>query len=202
MIHAALRARAQAWLSRAIADNPNCEALCRELDGRCLGIRIAGVERPLQLRVAADGTLSLPCDDATADVSIEGSLPALLAFMLGLEVQTPALKESIQVSGKVHLAQRFQDLLRELTPDWEELLANVAGDLPARRTANLARSAAAGLSEAGRTLEQNLLEYLQYEAARVPSPEEWAAFRQDLDELRTQVAAVQARLEKLAERFS
>ncbi|MEC9341476.1 MAG: SCP2 sterol-binding domain-containing protein [Pseudomonadota bacterium] len=195
-----LRQRAEQFLGNAIRTNPDCERLCADLAGRLLVVQVSGLSRPINLMVMADGSVLLPAAQAPADVTIAGTLPALGAYLLGIEPRNVALRDDLHVSGNAHLAQKFQALFRGARLDWEESLAGAVGDLPARRLNNLAKGGAAAARQAGETLVTTLLDYVKYESERVPAPEEWHAFVADLAALRRDLDSAERRLRDLAAR--
>lgn len=196
-----LRARIEALLSHAIRTNPKVDQLSAEVQGRLLTVRVTGIAAPLNILVTSAESVMLPCGDVTPDVTVQGSLPALGAFLLGIEPRTDALKESVDISGNAHLARRFQELFQGISLDGEEMLAQAIGDLPAHRLGNLARNGVSSVRQAAGTVAANLLEHLQYESGRLPAPEEWRAFAADLEQLGVAIGAAERRLESIAARL-
>ena len=193
-----LRGRTEALLSEAIRTHPERDRLCAELHGRLLAVRIEGLAGPLNLAVTADGRAVLPVGDVPADVTITGRLPALGAYLLGIEPRSEALRDTVHLSGSAQLAQKYQQLLQGVTLDWEEPLAAALGDLPAHRLANLVRGSAETVRRGADTLLINLLDYLQYESSRVPAAPEWQAFVADLETLQRDLDAIEQRLRTIA----
>jgi ubiquinone biosynthesis protein UbiJ len=189
-------AAAEAVLNRSIQARSQAIALTRRLAGKTLEIDITGV---LRLRAACYGgrlTLALgqPADPA-ADAVIAGSPTALLALMGG--VAPAANTASAQVRGDAEAAAAYRDLLRAARPDFEEELARLVGDVPARRVGELARGTFATLSRAGRRFGENIAEYLQEESRDLVNKTELEEFLRAVDDLREASDRIEARLRRL-----
>ena len=98
------------------------------------------------------------------------------------------------------MAQRFQGLLQQAQPDFEEELSRAIGDVAAHQVANVAR----GFLDWGRravdSLSTNVAEYLQEEGRDVPARVELEEFLESVDQLREAADRLEARLTRLESR--
>jgi ubiquinone biosynthesis protein UbiJ len=189
-------AAAEAALNRSIQARSRAIALTQRLEGKTLEIDVTGVFR---LRAACHGGrlalgLGQPADPA-ADAVIAGSPAALLGLMGGAAPATHTA--SAQVRGDAEAAAAYRDLLRAARPDFEEELARLVGDAPARRAGDLARGTLAALSRAGRRFGENIAEYLQEESRALVNKTELEEFLRGVDELREASDRIEARLRRL-----
>ena len=130
------------------------------------------------------------------DVVMSGSLLAL-ARLASPAGDTVVRGDSVELSGDVILARKFQTLLRYARPDFEEELSGLVGDAAAHSIGELVRNVSQWGREAGSTLQQNVSEYLQEESRTVPSRYEAEVFRGQVDTLRDDVARFEARLKQV-----
>jgi len=103
----------------------------------------------------------------------------------------------IQVSGDMEFAKQFQDLFANLEIDWEEQLSRVVGDTIAYPLARFLKSMHHWARHSTESMAQNITDYLQAEIGCLVAEEEIQIFCSDVDDLRDQVARLQARIERL-----
>jgi ubiquinone biosynthesis protein UbiJ len=114
-------ARQQPWAAQRLAAHA----------GQTLRIRLGGFQ--LTFTIGHDGTLFAADAAVVPDVVLE-----LIAEKLSwAALLTPAARTDIaqwvHVTGQAALAQVVSDLARDLRPDPEDALAQMLGDVPARR---------------------------------------------------------------------
>ena len=107
---------------------------------------------------------------------------------------------AIRIAGDAEVAQRFQELLQQAQPDFEEELAGVFGDVAAHQMANFARGFFDWGRKAADSLALNVAEYLQEEGRDVPTRVELEEFLEAVDHLREAADRVEARLSRLEAR--
>ncbi len=103
----------------------------------------------------------------------------------------------IQVSGDVEFAKQFKDLFSNLEVDWEEQLSRVVGDGMAYPIAQFLKMLFQWAKQSVANLSQNMTDYLQAEMDYLVSEEELQFFFSDIDDLRDDLARLQARIERL-----
>jgi ubiquinone biosynthesis protein UbiJ len=191
--------RVQDVLNRNVAGSRRAQELTRRLDGRALEIELTNT--PLRLFLEArDGRIVLAeRRDAPADARLAGTPFSLLA-LAGPEAEGRLRSGKVRIEGDAEIAQAFRELLEHTRPDFEEELAQVLGDVAARRVANLAR----GVLDFGRRATDSLVtsaaEYLQEEGRDVPVRLEVEEFLREVDRLRDDVERLETRIARLAPR--
>lgn len=138
----------------------------------------------------------------------EGDVDCQLAFNLSVLPElrqqanlTKLIKaDKLALDGDIQLAQQFSTLLSGLKPDIEEILSQYTGDIVAhtlvsgmKRGANLVRH---GLARR----QRDLAEVITEEWRLAPQALEIAHFADQVDDLKTDVARCEARLNRLLER--
>jgi ubiquinone biosynthesis protein UbiJ len=193
----------EALLNRSILASAQAGELVRRLDGTCLQIDVLGVTR---IRAAsAGGRLALLAgDDTPADAVISGSVAALMQLLRGTPKRGPATIAApapAQVRGDAEVASGYRELLALARPDWEEELARVIGDLPARRVSQFAQQALTWARRARGTLGENIAEYLQEEGRDLVNRTELEEFLRGVDDLRDTAERIEARLMRLEQQL-
>ena len=196
---AAWLASAEAVLNRCIDASARATVLAQRLDGTSLQVDIDGITR---VRACAlNGRLALLAgEDAPADASITGSLPALLQLFKGGSSREPG-KPAAQIRGDAEIANLYRELFMLARPDPEEELSRWIGDFPARRVSQFARRTLQAARSLRRTVGENIAEYLQEESRDLANKVEIEEFLRGVDELRETADRVEARLKRLEQRL-
>ena len=183
-------------INRQIDAKTPARALADELDGRVFALRVRDTALAVYLRIEAGAvTLTGACEDEP-DVVTTGSLVSL-ARLAGPAGEDLVRDGMIDIAGDALLASRFRKLLSYGRPDLEEELSSVIGDAAAHGIGEFVRGLGSWGRDAGRTMQQNVGEYLQEESRAVPGRHEAEAFREDVGTLRDDVARFEARLKRL-----
>jgi ubiquinone biosynthesis protein UbiJ len=88
-------------------------------------------------------------------------------------------------------------MLSEASIDWEELLSNIVGDIPAYQAGSTVRKGNEWVSETVDAMKSNVAEYLSEESRVVPAKAEVNQFMEDVDDLRMASDRLEARLKLL-----
>lgn len=189
----------QMTFDAALDDNREALQSCEKLSGRTIALEFREFGAPVYLRPDAGGIELFNHWRGEADVTIQGTLPALLFANLQREPGTPA---GVRIAGDAAIGQEFQKLVRLLDIDWEDRLSRFIGGTAANRVGRTLR----GLEQFGRDsaerLGENLREYLQQETRDLPLREEVERFLESVDFLRADVDRLEAQLQKLYRRAS
>ena len=185
-----------ALVNRQIKATTPARAICAELDGKVMAVRVRDTGLVAYICVCPDEIVLLSDVDGDPDVAITGSILSL-ARLAGSSSEDAIRDGSLELIGDAEVAQAFQKLLSYGRPEIEEELSGVIGDVAAHRLGEVARSLGSWGKAAGATLRQNITEYLQEERRDLPSRYEVDAFAGKVGELRDDVARVEARLNQL-----
>ena len=175
------------------------------LRGKVIGVRIESAEPAggsgvsFYLLPGPEGMEVRDAYDGKPDVMISGTLPALARMGLG-EKGEGLFQGDVTIVGDTGVAQRLQEILRAMDPDFEGLLAKVTGDIAARQATVLVKALWVWSRQASRDLPRDLGETLSEEWRLIVPPLELEAFGEDVDRLRDDVDRLQARLSLLERR--
>jgi len=133
-----------------------------------------------RMQVGGDGAM-VACRDADAPVAVEISLPA--RSPLALLTQREKLLSEAHISGNAQFAEALGFVFRHLRWDLEGDLAELVGDIPARRLAQGGQAAARIARDTGQRFSANLAEYLGEEAQLLVTRPHLQQFSQNLASL-------------------
>jgi len=170
-----------------------------DLQGRSLCIEFRDLGRRLYLEPSESG-FRLHAESATPpQVTLRGELATFVRLALDGGRRGPVPGE-LEIQGDVALGQKFQAVLHEIDPDWEEPLARLFGDPVGHAMARTLRATYAWHVQAAKTFGLNAAEYLQEEARLAPVRAEVETFLDAVDILRSDVDRLAARVQRLAAR--
>jgi len=143
--------------------------------------------------IGADGCIFAPVEDAVLEVSI--SLPAATP-LLALQGKD-AVMRAARIEGSAEFAEALGFVIRNLRWDAEEDLSKVVGDIAAHRIVKGGAEFAAWQQQAAQNFAANLAEYFTEEQPLIARQADIAAFAEDIDHLRDDVARLEKRLQRL-----
>jgi len=186
----------QPVVNRLLALDPAARQAVAALAGRRARLTLTQPALTLTLAIDAEGMRVLAVDEAPADVTVTAAPEGVLAALHG-EVEDAVLRGSLVLEGDEDLARRLFAVFGALRPDLEAPLAAVLGDTAAhaagdaaRRSAEAACSAAAGIAGYGR-------ERLTEAGGPLPARHEVARFFDEVDDLRLASDRLEARIARL-----
>jgi len=187
------------YLNRLLEMDAEVAARLGELSGRVIAVEVSGTALAFRL-VPEAGAMRLHADGPRdPDVTIRGRPLELLRHVAARGSGRGG--GHIEIAGDVELAQRLQQILSRLEPDWEEALSQWIGDLPARKL----RRGAAALLAFGREVRESLpfstSEYLRYERRVLVDRPAADGFVRAVDDLRDDAERLRARLQILDRRL-
>lgn len=188
-------------LNAYLALDPEAGSALARLQGRVIAVHLLVPDLTLYLVPAADGLQILRHIEGEPDCTLTGTPLALARLGTAREKADELFTGGVRVSGDTELGQRFGEVLGALDIDWEEQLSRLAGDVLAHQIGRGVRGLTRWAGATGRTLVQDLGEYLQEEARLVPARLEAEAFLQDVDDLRDDVERLEARVARLERRL-
>ena len=188
----------QRWLNKCIGRSTAARAQAARLAGKRFAIVVQGAGQRIDL-VGRGGVLEVErASDETADALLEGTPLDLLRLAGAGPDALGRLKETrAQLSGDVHVAEAFVELLRLAQPDMEEELAGWIGDIAAHEIGRFGRGVARFWRDSAAAVATDLGEYLQEERAVLAAAPLARGFSSDVDGVRDAVERLEQRVDRL-----
>ena len=108
--------------------------------------------------------------------------------------------DKLALEGDLQLAQHFSTLLSGLKPDVEEKLSQYTGDVVAHSLVSSVKSGSRFIRQGVKNRQRDLAEVITEEWQLLPQPLEMVHFYDQVDDLKSDVARFEARLNQLLER--
>lgn len=188
------------WLKLDAATHGTAHSRLQELHGRLICLKLSQPTLQLYFMPTAQGVTVSSNYDAEPDVTIQGTVLALLRVMGSKDSGQAMLANKVTIEGDSGLGMRFSQILREVDIDWEELLSRAVGDSIAHQAGKQFRNTKAWLDDSAKAMRLNLQEYLQEEKRLTPPAAELRPFLDEVDTLRMDVDRLEKRLALLEKR--
>ncbi len=189
-----------AGLNRYIELDEERAAGLDQIKGKLIRLYIRELDKTLLLRIEQRYIQQESDLDIEADVEISISLKILPEFLVGANQDKLIKNGGIEIKGDAHVASVFQNTLREIEVDWEELVSRYTGDAVAYQMGQGAKAIHSFVSSLGENLRQDLRDYLQDNVQAAATKDEVEQFIQDVDGVRAQADRLEARLNRLQNR--
>lgn len=181
-------------INQALALDEVAKQAMAKLAGKTLLIQIEGTPLKWFFVPQTDGFLQMPSSVEFPDAVISGMPFSLLRLLSEPTLLTTGIAT---LSGEMQVAQAFMTIFAQLQIDWEEQLSLLVGDVAAHHIGNVTRNAQQYTQQTAQTWQQNIVEYLQEENRFLPTHPELTIFYNEVDNLRSDVARIEKRLERL-----
>ena len=189
-----------AALNRYIEQDKERASSLNQIKGKVIRVFIREPNLEVLLRVEELYMQTLNNPELEADVEILVSLKILPDFLMGVDQDKLIKNGGIEIKGDAHVASVFQNTLREIEIDWEELLSKYTGDAAAYQLGRGAKAAHAFGRRLRDNLRQDTRDYLQDNVQVSVTQEEVDQFIHEVDAARAQVDRLEARLSRLSNR--
>lgn len=201
MLHAVLLTPLESAINTLLQSDPvTCRALQR-MTGRVIRIKADDLNQSVYIIPFDTGVQLQGHIENEADVTLSGTSSRLVQLISSDNKAEHFFGNGITVTGETSLANQFQHLLAETRIDWEALLADCIGDLPAHQLSQLTKSQLSFFKRISNSLTENIHEYIQEEAQWLPTRPEAEAFMTDVDHLKDRVERLAARINALQKKL-
>lgn len=178
-----------------------------EFDGKIIRLHITGLDLNLYFMPNTSGIQVLgnypsEADGGIVDATIHGSPMALIKLSTSSNAGETMLKTDVEIEGDMRVAETFSAILKDVDIDWEELLSKLVGDIVAHQTGQVARSASNWFKETIDALQLNTAEYITEEAKLSPSDAEVRQYMEQVDNIRSDVDRLTARINNLEAEYN
>ena len=182
----------EALLNQALAHDLNWTTLAKPLDQQRIRFHLETIDYDVLMQVS-NAWISLSLDaDTPADLTIHATPKACMEAL-----RDKALPRSIKISGDAFLAQHLQQVIFGLTLDWEGVLGDHLGVVPARTVHRTLQKAASFFKRTTSDLAADTHDYLLDETKWVITPREQQQFIDEVTQLQYAADRLEARIKHL-----
>ena len=192
--HESLAAGIERAMNAWLDTDPRAASRLGEIENLVIGLEITTFPIQLFFLPTAGRIRVSTSTERPVQTHIRGRLLDLIR--LAGDGQRPGKAAQLTISGDVATGHAFQHLLKAGDFDWEELLAQRVGDIPAHELAKGIRATRRWAKRSLGLLEDAVGEYLTEETQLVAGRYRIDSFIREVDELRDRVEALEVRAGK------
>lgn len=183
-------------INRLLEYDPEIANEIAGYSGKIILVDIDGIQVQLAIKPTSAGLELFFNKDVEADVVIKGKPLSLLSLLTNKQGNS-VFPNDLELKGDINLAQRFQNTLKRLDIDWEEILSEYVGDTVARRATLLFNDVKANLFNFKESFKQSSSDYLRFETEMLPDQLLVDEFINDVDQIRNEAELLKLRVERL-----
>ena len=197
MIVSAALVSAESVINPLILSDPIARERLASMAGQVAAFEVLDLNPSIYLIPPTAGVQLQTLFDGEPDVKLSGKSTTFISLITSDDPKAHFFGNGIEVTGQLGLAQATQTLLADLNIDWEGLLANVVGDLPAHQVAQWMGFKNRFAKQAHASMKASSMEYLVEESGLLPSRSEVTPFMDEVDTLRQRTDRLMARVDQL-----
>lgn len=194
MLQASLFTTAEEICNQLIKRDPVTQHNLGLLSGKVIAIECTLPQLTVCMLPNVDGLQIQSTFHDSPDTTLKGSITDFIQLLTASDKSSAMFGKTIQVSGDSTLATRFQEILADARIDWEEMMANIVGDLPAHQLALYTAWKVQWYKNTGESLLQSLDEYIKEEARLIPTRPETEMFYKEIESLNERVERLAAKI--------
>ncbi|EPF2928834.1 ubiquinone biosynthesis accessory factor UbiJ [Vibrio navarrensis] len=194
-----ITAAIETTLNVLFKDNPDLQRRLLRLKGQVIQIHLKELNQTLtfvfsqQIDVLADY-------EGQPDCYLSLNLSVLPQLREQANITRLIKQDQLVLDGDIQLAQKFAQLMTDAKPDVEEWLSRITGDVVAHSAVQGARNVGEFLRAQVKKHQNHLGQVLTEEWRVAPGPLEVAHFCDQVDDLQSATAQLEARLTRLLEK--
>ena len=188
---------AEAALNRYLRLDAEALNALSEFAGKTVALELLGLGRTVLILISPEGVHLSSNADHAPDALLRAPPGALLRALAAHESSASAFDPEMVIEGDMALVQGLRRVFDRVDVDWEEVMSRAFGDVLSHQLGNLARGAARWGSQTGRTLMQDMAEYLTEEGRHTPQADELDGFVKAVDRLRDDAERLEQRVRRL-----
>jgi len=167
------------------------------LAGKVVGVSISGLSLDIFITFHQDRIFLQRHCLGQSDLYIKAPPFTLLELMQAEHVQKILQQEHVEITGDVLLAQKIKILFQGSNIDWTYYMSLLTGDVLAQQSSSILKNSFSRLKKISSVFKNNVSEYLQEEINVTPNSFAVEIFCNEVDELRSQVDLLSARISRL-----
>ncbi|CAM3068586.1 MULTISPECIES: SCP2 domain-containing protein [Vibrio] len=188
-------------LNTLIKDDPNLGRRLARLKGQVIQVHLKELNKTLTF-VFSQQIDVLANYEGKPDCYLSLHLSVLPELREQANITKLIKQDKLVLEGDIQLAQKFSQLMTDCKPDIEEWLSRVTGDVVAHTVVQGAKNVGSLLTSQFNKHQNHLAQVLTEEWRIAPAPLEIAYFCDQVDDVKSQAARLEAKLAALLEKIS
>ncbi|MCU8505786.1 SCP2 domain-containing protein [Vibrio vulnificus] len=186
-------------LNVLVKDNPDLEKRLLRLKGQVIQVHLQEVNKTLTF-IFSQQIDVLANYEGQPDCYLSLKLAVLPDLKEQANITKLIKQDKLILEGDIQLAQKFAQLISDAKPDVEEWVSRVTGDVVAHSLAQGVKNVGGFVGRQAKKQQHHLAQVITEEWRLAPGPLEVAYFCDQVDDTKSDLARLEARLQKLLEK--
>ncbi|EGR7977404.1 SCP2 domain-containing protein [Vibrio vulnificus] len=186
-------------LNVLVKDNPDLEKRLLRLKGQVIQVHLQEVNKTLTF-IFSQQIDVLANYEGQPDCYLSLKLAVLPDLKEQANITKLIKQDKLILEGDIQLAQKFVQLISDAKPDVEEWVSRVTGDVIAHSLAQGVKNVGGFVGRQAKKQQHHLAQVITEEWRLAPGPLEVAYFCDQVDDAKSDLARLEARLQKLLEK--
>ncbi|HAS6073355.1 SCP2 domain-containing protein [Vibrio vulnificus] len=186
-------------LNVLVKDNPDLEKRLLRLKGQVIQVHLLELNKRLTF-IFSQQIDVLANYEGQPDCYLSLKLAVLPELREQANITKLIKQDKLILEGDIQLAQKFAQLITDAKPDIEEWVSRVTGDVVAHSLAQGVKNVGGFVGRQAKKQQHHLAQVITEEWRLAPGPLEVAYFCDQVDEVKSELARLEARLQKLLEK--
>ncbi|POC47707.1 ubiquinone biosynthesis accessory factor UbiJ [Vibrio vulnificus] len=186
-------------LNVLVKDNPDLEKRLLRLKGQVIQVHLQEVNKTLTF-IFSQQIDVLANYEGQPDCYLSLKLAVLPDLKEQANITKLIKQDKLILEGDIQLAQKFAQLISDAKPDVEEWVSRVTGDVVAHSLAQGVKNVGGFVGRQAKKQQHHLAQVITEEWRLAPGPLEVTYFCDQVDDAKSDLARLEARLQKLLEK--
>ncbi|EIN9357267.1 SCP2 domain-containing protein [Vibrio vulnificus] len=186
-------------LNVLVKDNPDLEKRLLRLKGQVIQVHLQELNKTLTF-IFSQQIDVLANYEGQPDCYLSLKLAVLPELREQANITKLIKQDKLILEGDIQLAQKFAQLITDAKPDVEEWVSRVTGDVVAHSLAQGVKNVGGFVGRQAKKQQHHLAQVITEEWRLAPGPLEVACFCDQVDDAKSDLARLEARLQKLLEK--
>ncbi|ELX4196588.1 SCP2 domain-containing protein [Vibrio vulnificus] len=186
-------------LNVLVKDNPDLEKRLLRLKGQVIQVHLQEVNKTLTF-IFSQQIDVLANYEGQPDCYLSLKLAVLPDLKEQANITKLIKQDKLILEGDIQLAQKFAQLISDAKPDVEEWVSRVTGDVVAHSLAQGVKNVGGFVGRQAKKQQHHLAQMITEEWRLAPGALEVAYFCDQVDDAKSDLARLEARLQKLLEK--
>lgn len=189
-------------INQAIRLDPDAQSRLHLLDGKIIKIELTDLKVVFFFVIEDNLILVKPECNEQANAELKGTSSSFFNLALSEKGSDSIFKGEVHFAGEIGTAQNFQNFFKQLNIDWEEHLSQYTGDIVAHQMISSGKKVSDWLQKTVATTQQNLSEYIRFEAKLSPASIELENFYDAIADLKSDSDKLKQKVERLSQKIT
>lgn len=189
-------------INQAVKLDPDAQLRLASLEGKIIKVTLTDINISFYI-VIEDSLILVKAElDKQANAELTGSSSSFFNLALNEKGSDSIFKGEVHFAGEIRTAQNFQNFFKQLDIDWEEHLAKYTGDIVAHQLISGSKTVTSWLQKTVTSAQQNLSEYIRFEAKLSPASIELENFYDAIADLKSDSERLKQKVERLSQKLA